>query len=312
MCATHQRDVASKTTIVLGHREDYEPAKTRGMMTVAGHWAAFTVRSRSMARYLRLTAFLAALLALAGLANSCRSTKSPPAVDPALASYVPAGTLVLAGLNLDQIRATALYRSLPPNALTALQSLRDASYLLIASNSRDLLLLARGTFREAPPGATLVSSEIAIAGPAESIRAAIAQHRTAVTGSQRLLDLAAGVAGGRQMWAVAQGGVTLPLPGNFANLNRILHFTDYVTLSAQIDSRIQVEATGVGRTADGTRQLEESLRAILTFGAAAGGRKSEIGTMLNAVEIRREGLTVHATLSTTPEAAEKLIGQLSR
>jgi hypothetical protein len=265
-----------------------------------------------MAPYVRLTALPAVVVTLAALANSCGSTRSPPVVNPALASCVPADTVVLAGLNLDEIRAAPIYRSLPPNALATVQALHDASYLLIAYNARDLLLLARGRFREAPPGATLVSSELAVAGPPESIRAAIAQHRSGVTVSHRLLDLASGVAGGRQMWIVAQGGVTLPLTGNVANLNRILRLTDSVTLAAQIDSRIQVEATGVGRTSDAGRQLEESLRAILTFAAAGSGRKSEIAAMLNSVEIRRDGLTVHATLSSSPETAQKLIRELSR
>ena len=125
----------------------------------------------------RPTVLLAALVILAALAGSCRSTKVPPVIDPALASYIPAGTVVLVGINLDEVRATPLYRSLPPNALAAVQPFRDASYLLIASNARDLLLFARGKFHEAPPGATLISSELAIAGPAESIRAAIAEHQ---------------------------------------------------------------------------------------------------------------------------------------
>jgi len=264
-----------------------------------------------MVPYARLAALLAFAVAFAALATSCRSI-SPPVIDPALASCVPAGTVVLAGINLDQIRSTSLYQSLPPDTLAAAGSLRDASYLLVAPNARDLLFLARGKFREAPPGAILVSSELAIAGPADSIRAAVAQQQTGVTGSQRLLDLAAGVAKGRQIWMVALGGITLPLTGNAANLNRVLHLTDSVALTAQIDSRIQVEATGVGRNADAGRQLEESLRAILTLAAAAGGRQSGIAAALNAIDLRRDGQTVHATLSTSPENAQKLIRELTR
>jgi hypothetical protein len=273
-------------------------------------WTRFPAGSIAilMVPYARPAALLVAVVALA---TSCRSI-SPPVIDPALASCVPAGTVVLAGINLDQVRATTLYQSLPPDVLAAVASLRDASYLLVASNSRDLLFLARGRFHEAPAGSTLVSGELAIAGHADSVRAAINQHRTGVTGSERLLDLAAGVARGRQLWMVAQGGVTLPLTGNAANLNRILHLTDSVTLAAQIDSRIQVDATGVGRTADAGRQLEESLRAILTLAGAAGGRQSVIAETLNYIKIRRDGVNVHATLSTSPETAEKLIRELTR
>ena len=258
-----------------------------------------------MARYVHL-----AVLALAVLACSCRS-KAPPVIDTALASCVPADTVLVAGLNLDQIRATPLYRSVLPEVLNGIQSLRDTSYLMIAYNAHDLLFLGRGKYTEAPPGAALISNDLVISGPAESMRAAIAQHQKGVTGSPRLLDLAAGIAGGRQVWMVAQGGVAFPLTGNATNLNRILHLTEYVTLTAQMDSRIQIDATGLGRTSDASRQLEDSVRAILTFAAAGSARQPEIAQMLKAVEIRRDGLTVHATLSTSAETAEKVIRESS-
>jgi hypothetical protein len=264
-----------------------------------------------MVSCVRPVALLTAV-ALAAIATSCRSANSPGGIDRTLASYVPPDTVVLAGFQLDQLRATSLYRSLPSSAVAAGQSLHDASYLLAASNGREVLFLARGNFREAPPGATLISGNLALAGSADSVRAALAQHQTGVAGAQRLLELAAGVAGGRQVWMVAQGGITLPLTGNSANLNRILHYTDYVTLAAQIDSRIQIDATGVCRSADAGRQLEESLRAILTLIAAAGGRQSEMAATLHSIEIRRDGLSVHATMASSSESAEKLIRELTR
>ncbi|MBZ5621398.1 MAG: hypothetical protein LAQ69_22135 [Acidobacteriia bacterium] len=261
--------------------------------------------------YARLAALLTALIALA-IATSCRSAGPPPVIDPALASCVPIGTVVLAGIDLDRLRSTSLYRSLPPATLANIETLRDASYLLLASNGKDLLFIARGAFREAPPGATLIAPNLAISGSADSVRAATTQHKTGITGAPQLLDRAAGIAGGRQIWLVAQGGITLPLTGNAANLNRILHFTEYITLAAQIDSGLQLDAAGVCRTTDAGRQLEESLRAILTFAVAGSGGPSGLTAIWNAVEIRRDDLTVHATLSTNSESAEKLLRELTR
>src|SRR5580700_8874978 len=152
-----------------------------------------------MAHYARL-----AVLALVALASSCRS--KVPVVDTSLASCVPADTVVLAGLNLDQIRATPLYRALLPEVLDGIQSLRDTSILMIAYNAHDLLFLGSGKYTEAPSGATLISKNLVVSGTAESIRSAIAQHQTGVTGSPRLLELAAGIADGRPVWMVAQGG----------------------------------------------------------------------------------------------------------
>jgi hypothetical protein len=260
----------------------------------------------------RLAGLLVAAMTVTVLGTSCRSIKPPPVIDPELASCVPAGTVVLAGVNLEQLRATALYQSLLPGILAGIQSVRDTSYLLIAYDAHDLLFVGRGKYPEAPGGATLISHDLVVSGPPESVRAAIAQHQTGVKGQTRLLDHAADIASGRQVWMVAQGGITLPFTGNATNLNRILHFTEYVTLAAQIDSRIQIEATGVGRTANGSRQLEESLRAILTFATAAEERQPEVAAALNSIQVRRDGLNVHAKLSTSPESAGKLIRELSR
>src|SRR5437660_1227866 len=116
-----------------------------------------------------LPGILAASIAIA-IAPSCRPTSPPGPIDSTLSSCVPPGTVALAGINVDQLRSTPLYQSLPASTFAALEILRDTSYLLLASNGKDLLLIARGKFREAPPGATLISANLAIAGTADTIR----------------------------------------------------------------------------------------------------------------------------------------------
>ena len=261
--------------------------------------------------HVRLAAIVAGFIGVAVI-TGCRSAGPPPVIDSALASCVPPGTVALAGIDLDQLRSKAIYRSMPQSTLGSIEILRDASYLLIASNGKDLLVIARGKFRAAPAGATLLSPSLAIAGPAETIRAAGKQHKTGVTGAPRILEWAAGIASGKPVWAAAQGGITLPLTGNAANLNRILHFTEYLTLAAQIDLRVQVDFTGVCPTADASRQLEESLRALLTFSTIGSDRKSDLTPILKSIEIRRDDLKVHATLSASQESAAKLLGELVR
>lgn len=240
------------------------------------------------------------------IATGCHSPK-PLVIDSALASCVPAGTIALAGINIDQLRSTRFAPS-----LAAFEMFHDASYLLLVSDGKGVLLIARGKFRTAPPGATLISSDIAVSGPPESLRSAIAQYKSGSTGAPRLLDWAAEVAGGKSIWAVAQGDVTLPLSGNAANLNRILHFTEHVTLAAQVDSHLQVDITGVCRTADAGQKLEESVRALITFASLGTEREPDLTRILKSIEIRRDGLTVHATISATSESASKLLGNLMR
>jgi hypothetical protein len=254
----------------------------------------------------------AALVAVAGAAFSCRSIDAPAGVGQDMASCIPADTLLLAGLNLDQVRGSPLYPRLPPAARALAEPLRDARYLLLASNGKDILAIARGRFCEAPPGATLVASGLAVTGSPGSVRAAIAQYKTGRNGAPDLLARAASLADGRQIWMVARGGVPLPVTGNAANLNRLLRDTEYAGIAVRLGSGIEIEATAVGRTAEAGREFEENLRAILSLTAAASARQPDLVALIHSIQIRREDRTVHASLSGGPDAADRLLRLVPR
>jgi hypothetical protein len=254
----------------------------------------------------------AALVALAAAAISCRSLNAPASLGRDMASYIPADTLLLAGFDLDAIRASPLYPKLPPAVRALAEPLRDAGYLLLASNGKNLLYLARGRFREAPPGATLVAPGLAAAGSPDSVRAAIAQHKTGRNGAPGLLARAAYVAFGRQIWMVARGGVPLPVAGNAANLNRLLRDMEYAAIAARMGSQIEIEATAAGRTAEAGREFEERLRAILSLTAAANTRRPDLVALIHSVLIRRNDRTVSVALSAGPDAVRSLLELVAR
>ena len=255
---------------------------------------------------------LAALVALAAAAIACRSVNTPAGVGRDMATSIPADTLILAGLNLDELRASPLYPKLPPAARALAEPLRDAGYLLLASNGKDLLSIAHGRFREAPPGATLVAPGLAVSGSPDSVRAAIAQHKTGRVGAPDLLARAASLADGKQIWMVARGGVRLPVAGNAGNLNRLLRNTEYAAIGVRIGSGIEIEAIAVGRTAEAGREFEENLRAILSLAAAANARQPDLVALIHSIQIRREDRTVRAVLSGGPDAVARLLGLVLR
>ena len=74
------------------------------------------------------------VLLLATLA-ACRH--APKAlVDPELAAYMPANATVIAGIDLDRLRATPLFAKIP-------EPFRDGSYALIGYNGKDLVTASR-------------------------------------------------------------------------------------------------------------------------------------------------------------------------
>ena len=248
----------------------------------------------------------AALVALAA-AISCRPINAPAGVDRDMAASIPADTLILGGVNLDELRASPLYPKLPPAARALAEPLGDARYLLAASNGKDIVAIARGRFREAPAGATLVAPGLAVTGSPGSVQAAIAQHKTGRNGAPDLLARAASFADGKQIWMVARGGVRLPVAGNAENLNRLLSNTEYAGIAVRLGSGIEIEATAIGRTAEAAREFEENLRAILSLTAAASARQPDVVALIRSVQIRREDRTVRASLSGGPDAADRLL-----
>src|SRR5690242_11584546 len=104
---------------------------------------------------LRLFA-IAALTVFAG----CRSVTAPPVIDPDIAACLTASTVLLAGLDLDRLSGTPLAPMLAvfPG---------HPSRVFIASDGRDVLVISKGNFREAPQGSTLIKPDLAISGPAD-------------------------------------------------------------------------------------------------------------------------------------------------
>jgi hypothetical protein len=245
------------------------------------------------------------ITAILPLLAACASHRTPPTVPDEMAVCIPSDTIVLAGFSLERIRATPLYPALPATWRALLEPMRDATEMLIAYNSSDVLVIARGRFLLAPPGVVLLSSTLALAGSPAAIRTATAQRATGRTGAPALLAHAES-ADGKPIWLAIQGRTPLPLPGNMANLNRALKLVDYANLTVDLNSRVEIRAIGVCGTAADGRQLEESLRALVSL-AAAGTRDADLAALFQSVQVTRDGSTVQMALSASLPAVEKLL-----
>ena len=250
-----------------------------------------------------------ALLTLLVLLLSCRAT-APGAVDAELGSCIPADAQALAGVHLDAIRTNPLLQTLASNWLPLLEPAHDASSMLIAYNGKDLLWVGRGAFRTAPPGATLLTPQLAVAGPASLVRAAAAQRTSGRTGAPALIAQAEPIAKA-PVWAVVQRGAVLPLRGNAGNFNHLLDLADYTTLAIELNQSVALHLAGICHSADQARQMEETVRGLVSL-ASATTRDRDLGALLKAVEIHRDSLTVHADVSASPEALAHLLRAIPR
>jgi hypothetical protein len=256
--------------------------------------------------FTRLVSLVAALLlALAG----CRATPSAT-IDAELASCVPSGTRILAGVHLDQLRSSPVLQKLASEWLPLLDPARDASSLLIAYDGKNLLWAARGQFHAAPPGATLLTPQLAIAGPPSLLGLATAQHAAGRTGVPALLAQAQFVAN-HPIWAVVPRGAALPLSGNAANINHLLDLANYTTLTIDLNSGVALHAAGICGSPDQASQMEETLRGLLAL-AQTTVRDRDVSALLASVQVRRDNLTVHTDVSGSPEVIGNLLRTVPR
>ncbi len=235
---------------------------------------------------------------------ACRAAVPGP-LDRELASCIPPGTRLLAGIQLDRVRSSPVFQKVPGAALALLEPVRNASSLLLASDGKDLLWAAHGSFSTAPPGASLLNPHLAIAGSPSLVQAATAQHASGRTGTPALTGQAELIAS-QPIWAIARRDTVLPLSGNAGNVNRLLAMADYTTLAVELNSGLVLHAAGHCQSDDQARHLEETVRGFLSL-ARAGAHDSDAGELLGRVQIRRDGLTVHADAPVPPEAIEKLL-----
>jgi len=247
---------------------------------------------------------IAALSALAAWGVSCRSGP-PPAIDSALAARVPPGVLILAGIDLGRLRASSLHQRIPPAAMALLEPLHEADTLLVASDGASYLALARGSFRQAPPGATLLGPGLAATGSPGWLRAAASQHH-AQPGASAMLERAAPLAAASAIWMVAAGNANLPVSGNGENLNRLLHATVYSTLSVRLTDEIALEVVGTCRGPDSALHLEETIRAFITLGAAGAARQPAVSGLLRRIRLSHRDRAVHLSLVAQPAELEPL------
>jgi hypothetical protein len=243
------------------------------------------------------------LAALAAIGVSCRSGP-PPAIDPALAACVPPAATILAGVNLDRVRASPLHQRIPPAALAFLESLGAAHSVLVASDGSNFLILTRGDFRQATPGATLLAPGLAAVGSPDWVRAAASRHGAA----NGLLVRAGPLAAAAEIWIVAAGNATLPVSGNGENLNRLLHATEYATLTVRLTDGVALEAVGMCRGAEVAQHLEETVRAIITLGAAGARRQPALAAMLRRIRVSREDRAVRINLMAQADELGPLLG----
>ncbi len=294
-----------------------------------------------MVQRAKRTRRLTGLLLLVNLAAlGCGSADSGPVrVDPALAALAPPDAVFLGGVRMEALRATPLYKKWVENKPqpflddfareTGLDPRRDVTELLLASDGKQTLTMARGKFaplrferngaRRMPyksytlignedTAVVLMNSTTAVAGAAPAIRALIDRRGRATA---PLLARVKEIPPGSQIWFVSAGtaGLADQLPGSglLANLPRILTMLETLTLSADLRSGATLTAGGVCRTEQDARSLADAIRGLLGLARlGTPNRQPELLRLYEIIQVTNEQRAVRLQA----QIPEELLGAL--
>jgi hypothetical protein len=278
---------------------------------------------------------------------ACRGGLTPRVrIDPRLQVFIPPDTLALAGIRMDQLRATPVYHRLAEQnrlprfddfAGTGFDPKRDVRELLLANDGRNSLLIASGKFDVKVPGSVkasgyrgytlygnnenavfaFIDKATAVAGPAPAVHAAIDRYRSGHGGAPAALLARAGdLPGAAQIWAVTSGWAglrpeTLRNMGNAANLDRVLRSVRDAALAADLRSGVHAAATGDCRTEQDARTLSESLRGLVGLGRlSVPDSQPEMLRVYDGIQVKQEGRSVKVNVDIPQDLTNQLLDRL--
>jgi len=296
---------------------------------------------------LMLRACGAVLLALgAAGCNSAQIGRSR--VDSTLAAFIPPDATVLAGVRMDQVRATPIFQKMTVQKqfprldefarATGFDPRKDVRDLLIGSNGRDTVVAARGTFNlKSGEGATkttykgytlyqrdqggvaLIDSTTAVAGNLTAVHAAIDRFKAGDrTGPRSLLARAGEIAAENQVWSVSNAFDNLmigrfPQDGNAAGVGRMLGSLENTTAAADLRSGVRGYLNGLCRTDQDAKNLGDSARGLVGLGRlSVPDNQPELLKLWDGIKVDQQQRTVKITVAIPQDLVDKLVEMFAK
>ncbi len=286
--------------------------------------------------------FVALLLVLAGCGRN--QPAAGVKVDPALATLVPADTVLLVGTRVEALLKTPVYqkylasRQVPQieefARQTGLDPRKDLWELLFVSNGRQGILLGRGKFpdetdpRLQTQGATrfvykgynligndrtavlFISPSTAAVGETAALRSLVDQRQKLNGPPASLTALMKEIPAQSQFWAIYAGGaIDLGLPGNLGNVTKML--SSIQTGSAYFDLRTGLNgvATGRGSSEEGAQQVHDALKALVGLGRLSVPKgQPELAQAYDGIRVTLDSRRVKLYVDVPQELVDRFLG----
>jgi len=265
----------------------------------------------------------------------CRSA------DTGLSKFIPGDTVALAGIRMDQVRTTALYQKLRAQkrfseldnlkARTGFDPTLDVSELLVATNGKDAITVARGHFAPSDAAAkkvpykgytlnthgdgayVLIDGTTAVAGTQGAVRAAIDQFKTGTSspGAASLVARGHALSPQAQIWAVSDSPEAFAglASGNAAgNFGKVFGQIERLSFTADLSKGLNAVATGDCRTEQDAKSLGDALRGLVSLGKLSVPQgQTDLLRLYDSVQVDQTQKSIKITASIVPELMDKLL-----
>ena len=293
-------------------------------------------------------------LLLLGLSFAgCRS-RAPETVkiDEGLAKLVPQDAVMLAGTRMEEVRATAAYKlwgnDADSSAIdrfardTGFDPRKDIRELLVASDGKDTVFLARGAFspaklekllaeqgarKSAHRGQTLINNgewsvafldaTTAAAGATRAVQSAIDRRQQGGGGIPvMLVTRMKAIPKDSQLWIVTFGlspalAKAIPEQGNMSNLRRLLSMVESATAGVDLRSGFSLNAEAGGRTAEDAKFIHDAFRGLVGMGRlTVPDNEPEMLRFYDAIGITQKERTVRLQAAVPMDVLEKLAAKM--
>jgi hypothetical protein len=290
---------------------------------------------------------LRTVLLLLGVLTACNSTRTGrTSIDSTLAALAPSNATMFAGVHMDALRTTPLFQKLVANRSvpqlddfareTGFDPRRDVRELLVASDGKDTLIAARGTFSErgwaglakqsykgfalytrGERGAAVIGTSTAIAGTLPAVKRALDLYKSGGrSGPEELLDRARQISSRYQIWSVSNGFESLltsaiPDTGNAANAGRILRSLENTTVAADLSAGVNAYLTGICRSDEEAKNLSDAARGLIGLARLSVPEKQpELLRVWDGIKVDQQQRTVNITVAVPEDLVDKMLDLL--
>ena len=269
-------------------------------------------------------------------------------LDSSMASAIPADTVALLGGRWDLLRKSPLYAKavplLPGEGAGGLVSRfgldpnKDIKEFVAAYNGKEPVFLISGSFRsnevldkaaretggqrtnyQGKPlvirggsgGLAALSASILAAGSEPRLHECIDRLAQSAKLEERWTAGLRSLPAQTQIWVLSTGGMTMNLPGNLGNVDKVLSSLDSLAGWGDLSRGVRLSLTGSTREASAAKQLHTQLRGLIGMGRlSTPDNRPEMLKLFDAIQTKQDDQKIVVDVDLAEAALDTLLKQM--